>query len=86
MSVRLFSGVRAAYCFLEAPQRTVVERYDRSGLEAARTRLERLIARIGAGDFARTEEPHRSLCFGCPAAAGLCGNPAWRPQWASSAG
>ena len=80
------STVRAAYCFLEAPQRTVVERYDRSGLEAARTRLERLIARIGAGDFARTEEPHRSLCFGCPAAARLCGNPAWRPQWASSAG
>ena len=80
------SPVRAAYCFLEAPERTVVERYDRSGLEAARTRLERLIARIGAGDFARTEEPHRSLCFGCPAAARLCGNPAWRPQWASSAG
>jgi hypothetical protein len=77
--------VRAAYCFLEAPELTVVEPYDRAGLEAARGRLERLIGRIGAGEFARTEQPHRSLCFGCPAAARLCGKPAWRPGWASSA-
>ncbi|HEY7151361.1 MAG TPA: UvrD-helicase domain-containing protein [Solirubrobacterales bacterium] len=76
--------IRAAYCFLEAPDRTVVERYDDVGLQAARGRLERLIGRIGAGEFQRTEAPHRSLCFGCPAAARLCGDPAWRPQWASS--
>jgi ATP-dependent exoDNAse (exonuclease V) beta subunit len=78
------AGVRAAYCFLEAPERTVLESYDEAGLRAARERLESLIERIREGDFARTDSPHRSLCHGCPAAARLCGNPAWRPQWASA--
>jgi ATP-dependent helicase/nuclease subunit A len=78
------SPVRAAYCFLEAPERTVLETYDESGLDAARERLEGLIERIRAGDFSRTDSPHRSLCHGCPAAARLCGKPAWRPQWAAS--
>jgi ATP-dependent helicase/nuclease subunit A len=78
------SAVRAAYCFLEAPERTVLETYDESGLRAARERLEGLIERIRAGDFARTDSPHRSLCHGCPAAARLCGAPAWKPQWATS--
>ena len=75
-------AVRAAYCFLEAPERTVLETYDEGGLAAARERLEALIRRIGDGDFARTASPHRSLCHGCPAAARLCGDPAWKPQWA----
>jgi hypothetical protein len=77
-------GVRAAYCFLEAPERASVEVYDEAGLAAARERLERLVAGIRAGDFARTESPHAALCHGCPAAARLCGNPAWRPQWAAA--
>jgi ATP-dependent helicase/nuclease subunit A len=76
------SPVRAAYCFLEAPERTVLETYDESGLDAARARLEGLIEHIRAGDFTRTDSPHRSLCHGCPAAARLCGAPAWKPQWA----
>jgi ATP-dependent helicase/nuclease subunit A len=75
--------VRATYCFLEAPDQTVVERYDDDGIRAARERLEGLIQRIRDGDFARTDSPHRSLCHGCPAAARLCGAPAWKPQWAS---
>jgi RecB family exonuclease len=75
-------SVRAAYCFLEAPERTVLETYEGAGLAAARERLETLIRRIGDGDFARTASPHRSLCHGCPAAARLCGKPAWKPQWA----
>jgi ATP-dependent helicase/nuclease subunit A len=78
------AAVRAAYCFLGAPERTVLETYDQAGLAAARERLEALIRRIGEGDFTRTSSPHRSLCHGCPAAARLCGNPAWKPQWASS--
>ncbi len=78
------AAVRAAYCFLEAPERTVLEAYDEAGLRAARERLETLIRRIGEGDFTRTASPHRSLCHGCPAAARLCGNPAWKPQWASA--
>jgi ATP-dependent helicase/nuclease subunit A len=77
------SRVRAAYCFLEAPERTVLETYDEAGLGAARRRLEGLIERIRAGDVARTDSPHRSLCHGCPAAARLCGAPAWKPQWAA---
>jgi RecB family exonuclease len=74
--------VRAAYSFLEAPDRTVLESYDEAGISAARDRLEGLIQRIREGDFKRTDSPHRSLCHGCPAAARLCGAPAWKPQWA----
>jgi ATP-dependent exoDNAse (exonuclease V) beta subunit len=74
--------VRAAYCFLEKPDRTVLERYDEDGIRAARERLEGLIRRIRDGDFARTDSPHQSLCHGCPAAARLCGAPAWKPGWA----
>ena len=76
------AAVRAAYCFLEAPERASVEVYDEADLAAARERLERLVAGIRAGDFARTDSPHAALCHGCPAAARLCGKPAWRPQWA----
>jgi hypothetical protein len=76
--------VRAAYCFLEAPARTVLESYDEAGIRAAHDRLEGLIQRIREGDFKRTDSPHRSLCHGCPAAARLCGAPAWKPQWATT--
>jgi hypothetical protein len=77
--------IRAAYCFLEAPEQTVIEDYDQAALEAASERLELLVAGIRAGEFARTESPHASLCHGCPAAARLCAKPAWRPQWAAAA-
>jgi ATP-dependent exoDNAse (exonuclease V) beta subunit len=76
--------IRAAYCFLEDPERTVTESYDESRLRQARERVEGLIARIRAGDFTRTDTPHLALCHGCPAAARLCGNPAWRPEWAAA--
>ena len=39
---------------------------------------------IRGGEFVRTDSPHVALCHGCPAAARLCGNPAWRPQWATA--
>jgi len=74
--------VRAAYSFLESPERTFTKTYDESELSAARARLEELVAGIREGDFTRTDTPHTSLCYGCPAAAHLCGAPAWRPQWA----
>jgi hypothetical protein len=76
--------VRAAYCFLEDPERASIETYDEARVAAARERLERLVAGIRAGDFARTDNPHPALCYGCPAAARLCAKPAWRPQWATS--
>jgi ATP-dependent exoDNAse (exonuclease V) beta subunit len=78
--------VRAAYCFLEAPERTSVEIYDENRVVAARERLERLVAGIRAGDFVRAANPNPSLCYGCPAAARLCGNPGWRPAWAIQTG
>ena len=74
--------VRAAYSFLESPERTFTKTYDGRELAAARARLEELVAGIRRGDFTRTENPHTSLCYGCPAAAHLCGAPAWQPQWA----
>jgi RecB family exonuclease len=77
--------VRAAYCFLEAPELASVETYDQARLAAARQRLEQLVQGIRAGDFRRTDSPHSALCYGCPAAARLCAKPAWRPQWARSA-
>ena len=77
-------SLRAAYCFLESPKQTLIESYDKPALSAARERLEAHLMGIGEGHFARTEHPHPSLCYGCPAAAHLCGKPAWRPQWASS--
>jgi ATP-dependent exoDNAse (exonuclease V) beta subunit len=77
-------AIRAAYCFLEEPERTVIESYDEPRLQAARERVEGLIARIRAGEFVRTDAPHIALCHGCPAAARLCGNPAWKPQWAAA--
>jgi ATP-dependent helicase/nuclease subunit A len=76
--------IRAAYCFLEDPERTYVESYDEARLRDARQRVEELISRIRAGDFTRTESPHLALCHGCPAAARLCGNPGWKPQWAAA--
>jgi hypothetical protein len=75
--------IRAAYCFLEDPARTYVESYDEERLRDARERVEGLISRIRTGDFARTDSPHLALCHGCPAAARLCGNPGWKPQWAA---
>jgi hypothetical protein len=63
----------------------VIEEYDQAAIESASERLELLVAGIRAGEFPRTENPHASLCYGCPAAARLCAKPAWRPQWAAAA-
>ena len=54
--------------FLEAPDEPVIERLDREGLAEARSRLERLIAGMGSGEFEVGPSPTRSSCFGCPAA------------------
>jgi ATP-dependent exoDNAse (exonuclease V) beta subunit len=78
------SPIRAAHCFLEAPDRALIETYDSRGLAQARQRVERLVERIRADDFTRTDTPHPALCYGCPAAAHLCGRPGWRPVWTTS--
>ena len=78
------SPIRAAHCFLEAPDQPLIETYDSDGLARARQRMERLIASIRAGAFERSDAPHPALCYGCPAAAHLCGRPGWRPAPAPS--
>jgi ATP-dependent exoDNAse (exonuclease V) beta subunit len=72
--------VRAVHCFLEAPGEPIVEDFDAAALSQAREALESLVARIRAGGFAPTASPYPALCFGCPAAARLCTNPAWTPR------
>ena len=76
--------VKAAYCSLEQPDAAVVESYDESRLRGAQEGVEALIAGIRGGEFVRTDSPHVALCHGCPAAVRLCGNPGWRPQWATA--
>jgi hypothetical protein len=73
------SGARAIHVFLEAPEEPQIERFDADGLRAAREHLSQLIGRMRGGEFEVTEAPYAALCFGCPAAARLCPNPAWKP-------
>jgi ATP-dependent helicase/nuclease subunit A len=72
--------VRAAHVFLERPGDPVVEVFDPPALEAARYRLEGLVAQIRSGIFEPAAEPYAALCFGCPAAPRLCPRPKWRPR------
>ena len=74
------AGARAMHVFLEEPDDPVVEVFDEGGLDAARARLERIVARMHEGSFEVAAEPYPALCFGCPAAARLCPRPAWRPS------
>ena len=71
--------VRAVHLFLENAGQPVAEEFATAGLDAARERLEAMIADIRGGRFEPTEEPTSAVCFGCPAAARLCPHPAWRP-------
>jgi ATP-dependent exoDNAse (exonuclease V) beta subunit len=73
------AALTTVHLFLEAPERPVEREFDPAGLAAARGRLEEIIARMRAGEFAPTASPDGPTCFGCPAAARLCPHPAWRP-------
>jgi ATP-dependent exoDNAse (exonuclease V) beta subunit len=64
--------VRTAYFFCDEPGTALEMTYDAAELEAARGRLGELIARVAAGDFEPTPQPHRRLCAGCPAQERLC--------------
>jgi len=71
--------VHTIYSFLEQPEQPVEAVHDAERIEAARERAAQLIDGIRQGRFERTRSPYPALCFGCPAAARLCGAPAWRP-------
>jgi ATP-dependent helicase/nuclease subunit A len=64
--------VRTAYVFLERPDEPIELELDRPALDAARAELEGMIGRIRAGEFEVTPNPHRALCWDCPARARLC--------------
>ncbi len=72
-------GARVAHVFLEAPAEPVIEELSGSELDAARVRLEGLIARMAAGVFEPAADATAPLCFGCPAAARLCPRAQWKP-------
>ena len=71
--------VRAIHVFLEDPAAPIVDELGPLELAAARGRVESLIDRIRGGEFAPAPAPEAAVCFGCPAAAQLCPNAAWRP-------
>jgi len=64
--------VETAYVFLERPDEPIRTQFDAEALDAARERIEAVLARLAAGEFAVTEHPHRALCHDCPARERLC--------------
>jgi hypothetical protein len=68
-------AVEVAHVFLEAPERPVAARFDRTDIAALRDELAGLAAGVLARDFEVTDAPHRSLCHGCPGEGGLCSWP-----------
>ncbi len=64
--------VETAYVFLEQPGAPVTRRFDAAELDAARSRVEELLERLGGGRFEVTNRPHKSLCLDCPARERLC--------------
>ncbi|MFN8151981.1 MAG: UvrD-helicase domain-containing protein [Solirubrobacterales bacterium] len=68
-------SVRAAYVFLERPDEPVVATLGPDEIEVGRERIEAVVARIRAGHFEATREPHHDLCHDCPARARLCPHP-----------
>jgi ATP-dependent helicase/nuclease subunit A len=64
--------VETAYVFLERPERTATGSFAENELNAARARIEDLLARLAGGDFDVTDRPHAALCHDCPARERLC--------------
>ncbi|HET9121697.1 MAG TPA: UvrD-helicase domain-containing protein, partial [Solirubrobacterales bacterium] len=64
--------VETAYVFLERPEQPVCQSFGETELEAARGRVEVVLARLAEGHFEVTDRPHRALCGDCPAGERLC--------------
>ncbi len=64
--------VETAYVFLERPEEPERTSFGEAELRSARTGVEALLDRLGAGRFDVTEHPHRDLCLDCPARERLC--------------
>jgi ATP-dependent exoDNAse (exonuclease V) beta subunit len=68
--------IETAYVFLERADAPVRAGFDSAALDAARVRIEAVLGRLAAGEFAVTEHPHRALCHDCPARERLCSHTA----------
>jgi ATP-dependent exoDNAse (exonuclease V) beta subunit len=68
-------AVEVAYCFLEAPEETVAQSFTAAEAAELERELTRRAAGLLGGDFRPSRHPHRELCLGCPARAGLCVHP-----------
>lgn len=64
--------LRSVYLFLERPDQPLIETLGGDAIAAGRSRIETLVARIRAGGFEPTPEPHAGLCHDCPARPRLC--------------
>ena len=62
---------------LEAPDAPASAVFQAGQLAELETALSELVAGLAGGTFNVTETPHRGICRGCPAAAGLC---SWPPE------
>ena len=69
-------GVEVVHLFLEAPGEPATASYEPADLAALEQQLGHASAGLRAGIFEVTPEPHRGICSGCPAEAGLC---SWPP-------
>jgi len=67
--------VRSAYVFLERPDAPLITELDAAAIDAGRGRIEAMAARVRAGSFEPTPEPHAGLCHDCPARRRLCPHP-----------
>jgi hypothetical protein len=64
--------VETAYVFLERPDAPMRTEFGDAQLEAARSRIEGVLAELATGSFEVTHHPHKALCADCPARERLC--------------
>jgi ATP-dependent helicase/nuclease subunit A len=67
--------VEVAHVFLEAPERPVSASFSRGDLGRLERELTALAKPLLAGSYPVCEQPHLTVCHGCPAAGGLCPHP-----------
>jgi hypothetical protein len=68
-------AVDIAHCFLELPDEPVRVAFARADEPELERQLVALSQGVMSREFAVADEPHRTLCAGCPAEGGLCSWP-----------
>ena len=67
--------VEVAHLFLERPDEPVTVAFPAAVRPSSRRGWPALAGGVLARGFPVTDEPHRSICHGCPAEGGLCSWP-----------